>query len=268
MGEQIGAMTKSVRSLEPDAIAVSGDLTQRCSNEEFRQARRHLDELRQTAPVLVIPGNHDVRWLGAVARNLDLFSERAHEFKYSRYFRHISKELSPSLEVSGAVIAGINTAHGISRGSLTRRFRDLGVIGHVKRRDVEKVKRVFDKADPQAARVVMIHHNPIKGESTGRHGLANTKDALRSFSELGAELVLCGHDHQEAVHTVDESAPGLIISTAGTISNRVRAGRSSSFNLVETGETGIEITTYSWDEDGFYPAKRRAFQRSAASDRA
>lgn len=268
MGEQIEAMAKSVRELAPDAIAVSGDLTQRCSNAEFRKAREYLDRLRQTAPVLVIPGNHDIRWLGAVARNLDLFSERAHEFKYSRYFRHISRELSPSLEVPGAVIAGINTAHGISRGSLTRRFRDLGVIGHVKRRDVEKVKRDFENADPLAARIVMIHHNPIKGESTGRHGLANTREALRSFSELGAELVLCGHDHQEAVHTVDESAPGLVISTAGTISNRVRAGRPSSFNLVETGDTDLNITTYSWKEGGFSPAKRRTFARSTASNRA
>ncbi|MDN5698187.1 MAG: hypothetical protein L0G70_09485, partial [Rubrobacter sp.] len=106
------------------------------------------------------------------------------------------------------------------------------------------------------------------GESTGRHGRANTREALRSFSELGAELVLCGHDHQEAVHTVDESAPGLVISTAGTISNRVRAGRPSSFNLVETGDTALNITTYSWKEDGFSPAKRRAFARSTASNRA
>jgi 3',5'-cyclic AMP phosphodiesterase CpdA len=265
VSEQLDSMKESVLELAPDAIAVSGDLTQRCSNSEFEQAREYLDRMREIAPVLVIPGNHDIRWLGAVARNLGLFRQHAHEFKYSRYFRHISRDLSPALEVPGAVIAGINTAHGISRGSLTRRLRDLGVIGHVKRRDVEKVAKAFENASPEAARIVMIHHNPVKGEKTGRHGLANTKEALRSFSELGAELVLCGHDHQEAIHTIEETAPGLVISTAGTISNRVRAGRPSSFNLVQTGDSELSITTYSWESAGFQPSKKQQFRRAATS---
>lgn len=264
--EQLDSMAGCVREIRPDAVAVSGDLTQRCSNAEFEQAREYLDRMRETAPVLVIPGNHDIRWLGAVARNLGLFSRQAHDFKYSRYFRHISKDLSPSLEVPGAVIAGVNTAHGISRGSLTRRFRDLGVIGHVKHRDVEKVARAFENAAPEATRIVMLHHNPVKGEKTGRHGLANTREALRSFSGLGAELILCGHDHQEAIHTVEETAPGLVISTAGTISNRVRAGRPSSFNLVETDDSDLRITTYSWKDSGFHPSRKQAFPRTTASD--
>ena len=81
-------------------------------------ARAYLDSLGKIAPYTVVPGNHDIRWLGAVARNLGLaglFREQAHKFKYSRYTRHISEELSPSLEVPGVVIAGVNTAHGITR---------------------------------------------------------------------------------------------------------------------------------------------------------
>jgi 3',5'-cyclic AMP phosphodiesterase CpdA len=163
------------------------------------------------------------------------------------------------------VIAGCNSAHGISRGSLTRRFRDLGVIGHVNKRDLRKVEEAFVKASPDAARIVMIHHNPIRGELSGRHGLANTKQALGAFAALGAELVLCGHDHQEAVHAVEEeSASGLVVSTAGTISNRLRAGRPSSFNLVEIDESELEVTTYTWQNpDSFAPSRERSFPRRA-----
>ena len=266
---QLDSLLGSVGELRPDAIAVSGDLTQRCSNSEFEKARAYLDAMRETAPVIVIPGNHDVRWIGAVARNFDfglLGNKSAHDFKYSKYVRHISPELNPSLQIPGAVIAGCNTAHGISRGSLTRRFRDLGVIGHVNKRDLLKVEEAFEKADPDDARVVMIHHNPIRGETSGRHGLANTKQALRAFAVLGAELVLCGHDHQEAVHAVEESAPGLVISTAGTISNRLRAGRPSSFNLVGIDESTLRITTYAWQNpEGFAPSQEHSFPRRAAS---
>jgi 3',5'-cyclic AMP phosphodiesterase CpdA len=260
---QLDSLRSSIADLAPDAVAISGDLTQRCTNSEFVRARAYLDSIRQTAPVIVIPGNHDIRWIGAVARNFN-FGEAAHNFKYSRYVRYISPELNPSLEVPGAVIAGCNTAHGISRGSLTRRFRDLGVIGHVNERDLQKVQETFMKAAPDAARVVMIHHNPIEGELSGRHGLVNTKQALRAFESLGAELILCGHDHQEAVHTVEESASGLVISTAGTISNRLRAGRPSSFNLVEIDERELRIRTYAWrNPKGFAPSREHSFPRRA-----
>ncbi|MGH3144597.1 MAG: metallophosphoesterase family protein [Rubrobacter sp.] len=270
--ERLEALKGFIARIEPDAIAVSGDLTQRCTNRELRQARAYLDSLAETAPYVVIPGNHDIRWLGAVARNLGgagLFREQAHNFKYSRYVRHISENLSPSLEVPGAVIAGVNTAHGISRGSITRRFRDLGVIGHVKHTDVERVRKAFENAAPGAARVVMLHHNPIRGELSGRHGLANTEQALHAFADLGTELILCGHDHQDAVHTIERGAHGLVISTAGTISNRIRAGRESSFNLVEVDHDNLRITAYAWRPGkGFVPSEDRTFPRYSASRQA
>jgi len=266
VASQLQALKESIVALEPDAVAVSGDLTQRCTTDEFKKARAYLDDVRRVAPVVVIPGNHDVRWLGAAARQLGVVGfagQKAHDYKYSRYTRFISEDLDPHLVVEGAVIAGCNTAHGISRGSLTRRFQDLGVIGSVRKDDVAKVREAFEAAPSDAARIVMIHHNPIRGESSGRHGLANTDEALRAFARLGAELVLCGHDHQEAVHTVEQGKGGLVISTAGTISNRIRGGRASSFNLVTVTEGELKITTYSWrPEGGFHPAREYAFRRS------
>lgn len=268
--DRLESLKEFIAYLGPDAVAVSGDLTQRCTKREFVQARDYLDKIANIAPYIVIPGNHDIRWLGAVARNLGLaglFREQAHEFKYSRYKRFISEDLTPSLKVPGAVIAGLNTAHGITRGSLTRRFRDLGVIGHVKHADIESVKAAFSGAAPDDARIVMIHHNPIKGELSGRHGLANTEQALHAFASLGTELVLCGHDHLDAVHTVESGVHGIVISTAGTISNRLRPGRASSFNLVETDENNLRIKTYSWrEEEGFTPSEDRTFRRRVAAE--
>jgi 3',5'-cyclic AMP phosphodiesterase CpdA len=271
VSERLDALKGFISKVGPDAIAISGDLTQRCTNSEFRQARAYLDSLEKVAPCVVIPGNHDIRWLGAVARNLGfagLLRRQAHNFKYSRFMRHISEDLSPSLEVPGAVIAGLNTAHGITRGSITRRFRDLGVIGHVKHADIERARTAFEAADSGAARIVMIHHNPIRGELSGRHGLANTEQALHSFADLGAELVLCGHDHQDAVHTIEKGTRGVVISTAGTISNRIRAGRASSFNLVEIDDRNLRITAHAWHKsEGFIPSEDRSFRRAASGER-
>ena len=265
--ERLDSLLKLVAKLEPDAVAISGDLTQRCSRREFERARRYLESIGEVAPYVVIPGNHDIRWLGAVWRNMGgLFRKQAHEFKYSRYKRFICEDLTPSLEVPGAVIAGLNTAHGITRGSITRRFRDLGVIGHVKHADIESVREAFESASPDAARIVMIHHNPVRGELSGRHGLANTETALHAFSDLGTELILCGHDHLQAVHTVERGVHGLVISTSGTISNRIRPGRASSFNLVTIEERSLRIITYTWQNpEGFVPSDERTFRRKAAA---
>lgn len=270
--ERLDGLRDFISALRPDAVAVSGDLTQRCSNSEFRIARDYLDSIEKVAPYVVIPGNHDLRWLGAVARNLGFFNllrDQAHDFKYSRYKRHIRDDLSPSLEVPGAVIAGLNTAHGIIRGSLTRRLKDLGVIGHVRHHDIQRVQNAFENAAPSAARIVMVHHNPIKGETSGRHGLSNAEQALQSFASLGAELILCGHDHQEAVHTVERGAHGVVISTAGTISNRLRPGRASSFNLVDIEDKVLRITTHNWNgKEGFTPTDERTFTRRPLSRKA
>ena len=266
--ERLESLKSLAARLNPDAVAVSGDLTQRCTKDEFVKAREYLDEIHEIAPYVVVPGNHDIRWLGSVVRNFGpagLVRDKAHDFKYSLYKRYISEDLSPSLEVPGAVIAGVNTAHGISRGSLTRRFRDLGVIGHVKQEDVEGVREAFERAAPDAARIVMVHHNPVEGHS-GRHGLANTDQALRAFAGLGAELILCGHDHQEALHTVEKFSSNLVISTAGTISNRLRPGRASTFNLVTTDDDRLGITTYAWDErEGFILSGEHTYTRRTAS---
>ena len=60
-------------------------------------ACRYLDEIGEVAPYIIIPGNHDIRWLGAVWRNMGgLFRKQAHEFKYSRYKKFICEDLTPS----------------------------------------------------------------------------------------------------------------------------------------------------------------------------
>ena len=77
--ERLDSLLKLVAKLEPDAVAISGDLTQRCSRREFERARRYLESIGEVAPYVVIPGNHDIRWLGAVWRNMGgLFRKQAH----------------------------------------------------------------------------------------------------------------------------------------------------------------------------------------------
>jgi predicted phosphodiesterase len=84
-------------------------------------------------------------------------------------------------------------------------------------------------------------------------GLANWRSAYRRLLAVGADVVLCGHDHQEGAGQIDGT---LAVSTSGTHSQRSRGGRPSVFNLVRIDSQAVHIGHFRWE-----PAERR-FTRS------
>jgi 3',5'-cyclic AMP phosphodiesterase CpdA len=128
---------------------------------------------------------------------------------------------------------------------------------------VERLRGVFAETPPGDARVIVMHHNPMKGELSQRHGLKNTRRALGAFADLAVDLVLCGHDHQDAIHYIEHTRKGTVISTAGTVSNRMRGGRPSSVNSIRITPENIEVSTLVWStaDRGFVPGPVKCFAR-------
>ena len=238
-----------VPDLEPRAIVIAGDLSQRARHGEFQAARQFVRELERTAPVYLLPGNHDVQWWW---RPFVPFGSAA---KYAKYRTYFGPALAPTMVFPDAVIAGAVTAHGVAWGSLTPRLRDIAVKGHLPRREFRRVKALFDAAPPAQARVLVVHHNVLRGDLSRRMGLARWRQAQRRIVESGAELVLCGHDHQEKA---DYLVNGVVVSCAGTLSTRSRGERPSVFNRVILEENAIHVELYRWE------AEHRAFRRSDA----
>jgi len=89
----------------------------------------------------------------------------------------------------------------------------------------------------------------VKGELSQRYGLKDTQQLLSAFTDMGVNLVLCGHDHQEAVHYVEHTQRGTIVSISGTISDRSRGGRPSSVNSIRITDREIEVTTLVWSHE-------------------
>lgn len=255
--EQIEALEAMIPDLRPDAVVITGDVSQRARHGEFQRARALVQLAARTAPVHVIPGNHDVCWW---TRPLIPFGKGPLYAKYARYF---GDELAPTLAIPGAVIAGALTAHGVAWGSLTLRPRDLAVKGHLPKRELERVRGVFAAAPPEQARVLALHHNVLRGEISGRMGLARWRRAQRRIAACGAEVVLCGHDHQEDADVLDGR---VVVSTAGTLCRRTRGGRPPSFNFVTIEPTAVHITFFRWDAPAgkFKAGDTAAFARPAA----
>ncbi len=243
---QIDAIEALIQDELFDVVAVSGDVSQRARSGEFQRAAAFLRDARKVSETLVVPGNHDVAWWNAPMGVGDRTA------LYADYRTFIHPEIEPVLDVPGARVVGLNTSHGITRRTLTWNMRDLSVIGDVTRSQLERLRDRLDAAPADAARVVVMHHNPVRGELSQRHGLKHTKKVLGAFAEMGVDLVLCGHDHQEAIHFVEHTKKGTVISTAGTVSSRSRGGRPSSVNCIDITDDEIHIVTWIWE-----PAARR-----------
>jgi 3',5'-cyclic AMP phosphodiesterase CpdA len=235
---QIEELERLVPTLEPDVIAFSGDLTQRSRHGEFQRARALVRRFQETAPTLVVPGNHDVTWWRTP------FGVRGVREKYAKYRQYFGEDLTPTLEVPGLFLAGALTAHGVAVGSLTPNLRDLAVKGHLPKTETDRVTRLFQQTGEKDFKVIVLHHNVLRGQLSERMGLARWPEAHRRLLATGADLVLCGHDHQEGA---DQLGDRLTISTAGTLSTRMRGGRPPVFNLIKVDHQAVHVQFVRWE---------------------
>ena len=254
---QIDAIEQLIEERGFDVVVISGDLSQRARPGEFLRARAFIRDADKVSRTIVVPGNHDVKWWRAPV------GVGARQTRYANYRKYISQNLEPVLRVPGVTFAGLNTAHGVMPYTLTWNLRDIGVVGALNRSQIEQVRDEFERSPAEDIRAIVMHHNPMRGELSQRHGLVHTRRVLGAFAQLGVDLVMCGHDHQEAIHYVEHTRRGTVISTAGTVSSRSRGGRPSSFNVIDLSPGEIVVTTHIWagPEIGFREGPVRSFAR-------
>lgn len=242
-------LADDLMSQRPDLVVVSGDFTQVGSDREFRAARAFLNTL--AVPVFAVPGNHDVPAQNLVRRFLD---------PYGLYRRYVAIDLEPFIEMDGVAIAGIKTSRRMRAGL-------NWAHGAISRSQLEQLERRFEKASPNAVRVVVAHHPLMQPETIGEKAMRLVKRAdlaLETFSRLGVRLVLSGHFHLSYVRkheqpgTVAEGAPAgmrqaalspiLVAQASSTISTRLR-GEPNGYNLIDIEGGKITVTVRDWNSE-------------------
>ena len=253
----IEAVEELAPALKAAAVIISGDFCQRARAGEFQRGRAFLRSLAALAPVHAIAGNHDVQWWREPF-GVPLLGKA----RFAKYRRYVADDLAPALTVDGAVICGANTAHGLSLGSLTWNPRDLTVKGHLPESALARASAAFAGA-AGALRVLVVHHNVLKGNISGRWGLARPQAALKGISAAGADIVCCGHDHEEGIGTIEMDGRRVVVSTAGTLSTRGRGRRPPSFNLLVVTPQSIRVEIHRFDSASgrFTAAEGRDFAR-------
>jgi 3',5'-cyclic AMP phosphodiesterase CpdA len=233
----VAGVEKSVSKLDPDLIVVSGDFTQRARTEQFKEACRFLERLREDGhEVLGVPGNHDVPLYDVLRRFLS---------PLTRYKRYIDDVLCPFHELPGVAVLGLNTARSLT-------FKD----GRISDEQVEFVRQTFARTDPDAVRVLVTHH-PLFALKVGDEvtpAIGRQEMALDVVEEAGVDLLLAGHNHHAGIHHASDlvtRAGGALVIQAGTATSVRLREQDQSFNVVDIDEGCVTLTVECWTGEEF-----------------
>ena len=227
------ALTTLVRSLAPELVVLSGDITQRATAGQFAAARAFTEGLG--APVLAIPGNHDIPLFALGTRLLR---------PYARYAQAFGDVLEPEHTSPGWLVLGVKT---------TRRWRHKH--GQVSEAQILRVADRLRRAAPEQVRLVVVHQ-PVAapGRTDARNLLRGHARAVRVWAAAGADAVMGGHIHLPFVAplhaTHADLARRLWCVQAGTaVSARVRPPAGNSVNVLcrQAGADPRELVVERWD---------------------
>jgi 3',5'-cyclic AMP phosphodiesterase CpdA len=226
------ALAQAITAAQPDALVVSGDLTQRARAREFIEARAFLDSL--PFPKIVVPGNHDIPLFNVISRGFT---------PLARYKKHISEDVEPFYADDEIAIAGINTARSLTVSG-----------GRINEQQTGRVCQRFGSAGADTTRIVVTHHPFDLPDRTNFKGLVGrARMAIAAFAQCGVDIVLSGHMHVGGADssTVRYRMPGhaMLLVQAGTASSSRLRGEANSCNIIRIDRPKIEIERLEWDDD-------------------
>jgi 3',5'-cyclic AMP phosphodiesterase CpdA len=228
-GEVLDAIIEDIAASRPDHIAVTGDLANLALDPEFVQGREFLARLGPPDRVTVIPGNHDAyvrsgehaflrEWSGYLAGD----REAPHAFPFLRERGQVS-------------LIGLSTAVPTP---------PLFATGRLGRQQLDRLEALLAELGARDRyRVVLIHHPPA-GERPWLRRLEDAGAFRGIIAQHGAELILSGHDHVAARHSIPGPKGAVPViqvpSASAPLDDRHGA---AAFNLYRIGGTPGEWTT-------------------------
>jgi 3',5'-cyclic AMP phosphodiesterase CpdA len=240
------ALRELVERVAPDLVVATGDLTHRGRSEQHERAAALLRGLG--APVLAVPGNHDIPLLPP-SRFLSPFAE----------FERQWETCEPLYRSDDLVVVGLNSV---------RPWRHQS--GGVRRGQLERAAEALGAAPGAALRVVALHHH-LTGAPwrTRKRPVAGRSRVLARLVEAGAELVLAGHTHQSAVSERREfevatgDVGGMAVAVAPGLGQPRprRRGEARGLHVFGIAADEIRVETHLWRDGEFVLTAERRFPR-------
>jgi 3',5'-cyclic-AMP phosphodiesterase len=211
--ELLDAAIEETNALQPDLVAIAGDLTMEGYRWEFEEAKGYLDRL-ECQNVVVVPGNHDAKNVG---------------------YRHFEEFFGLR---EGAVTVNVPEGEAkIVALDSTKPDLDEGEVGREHYAWIDSEFRNWERGP----KIVIVHHHILAVPGTGRdvNNLRDAGDVMAIFRELKVDMVLSGHRHVPYVWSIS----GVRVVHSGTASSmRVRGTMPPSYNVIEIDDQSVRIT--------------------------
>ncbi len=215
--ECIEAIQKFCQIHHPEAVVISGDLTQRARFKQFLECRQFLDQLN--IPYFTVPGNHDI----------PLYHVWHRVFSPFALYQLFLGSLESTLMTENFYLIGVNT---IRRRAHTK--------GHVSLQQIQEVNEKLEQA-PQNKLKIIVSHQPFYTAVKDRHendcpDLAQM--AIEIWGKSGLFALLHGHLHHVAVFDLNQiyhlnlQHPIYEVHAGTATSKRLYRGTPNSFNTI------------------------------------
>jgi len=206
------AVTRDVRAQNVDHVLVTGDLANLGMPAEYVQSLEWLEMIGSPDDVTLIPGNHDV------------YTPLLTDPGIERWRAYMEARASDD-RVAGVPVplaSGFPYVRTIGRFALiclnSAVYMPPGVpVGRLGADQIERFSEASRAlAEKGYARIVLIHHPPLPEHGT-RRGLRDASQFEAALIEVGAELVLHGHNHRQMISWRDtRTGPVAIIGAPAT----------------------------------------------------
>jgi 3',5'-cyclic AMP phosphodiesterase CpdA len=230
--EVVDPLVDAIKQINPDLVAVSGDLTQRARAHQFKEARAFLDRLPN--PQIVVPGNHDVPLHNVWMRFLQ---------PLTKYRRFITDDLRPVHQDEEIAVVGLNTAR-----SLTIKG------GRINESQVAWMREKLCDLDEKIVRIVVTHHPFDLPEGHDERDLVGrARMAMETLASCGADIFLAGHLHvSHTMHSAKRykiQGHSALVIQAGTATSARGRGEQNSFNVIRIDRPNISVERLEWQPD-------------------
>jgi 3',5'-cyclic AMP phosphodiesterase CpdA len=243
-------VSRFIAGAKPEALLISGDITQRGRRREFKAARDWLDQVN--VPTLVVPGNHDTPIFDMHTRIIAPFD------RYRRFMDgHDVVDKLVVLDDGAIRISGINTARGVQ----ARRNWADGVV------DMDDLNAALEllSGGPQDAWRLLLCHHPLIHPQHAQIAVQTLRgeEALARCAEARVDAILTGHIHDAFADPIRTQNRPMVQMGAGTLSTRLRATRAS-FCVLEIDDQHMVQDVVTIDRAGL--EMRRNYDSAPAAD--
>jgi len=206
--EKFDVLVDEVNQINPDAIVVTGDLTNEGLMQEYEKCKSLLTRFN-TKKIIAISGNHDYRNTGYLL------------FKKFFPFETIN-ELDENV-----VLVTLGTA---------RPDRNEGEVGYRQNLWLDRTMKKYK----DRVKILAMHHHLVAIPDTGSDQLTvvDAGDILRTIMTNHVDLVLCGHKHRPWIWNFGKP---MVVNAGTATSERVRGLFENTYNIITISGKTVHV---------------------------